>query len=52
VVGKTLAPKPDADPKAQARRLREREMAGERLNPFQRSAWRAALRNEPEGQPQ
>lgn len=52
VVSKALAPKPGADPKAQARRLRERELAGERLNPFQRSAWREALRNEPEGQPQ
>lgn len=33
----------DRDPRAWARRLREREQAGERLTLFQRNAWRQAL---------
>lgn len=52
VMSKAFGPKPGADPKAQHRLLREREQRGERLTAFQKSAWREALRNEPEGQPQ
>jgi hypothetical protein len=32
-----------ADPKAWARRLRDREIAGEKLSKFQRDAWRDAI---------
>lgn len=38
--------KPEADPRAWARRLRMRELACEPLTPHQRAMWRAAL-NEP-----
>ncbi len=33
----------DSDPKAWARRLRYRELCGERLSMYQRNAWREAL---------
>lgn len=37
----------DQDPKAWAKRLREREESGERLKPIQRKAWREVLTERP-----
>lgn len=39
----TVTAQPAGDMKAWARRLRAREVAGDRLSGFQRSAWRTAL---------
>jgi len=36
----------DSDPKAWAWRLRKRELELDRLTPFQRCAWREALKTE------
>jgi hypothetical protein len=42
----------DADPKAWARRLRYRELCGERLSSYQRNAWREALGLTPKDSPE
>lgn len=39
--------RPQADPRAWAHRLRQRELAGERLTRTQRQAWRDALQSSP-----
>ena len=44
---RTVLNRADLDPKAWAKRLREREEGGERLKPIQRKAWREVLVERP-----